>query len=190
VVVERPSTTPALRATPPDQAATTPALRATPPVQEGRRPCARIGSRLAALVLSLTLCAAAAAEDWKYDGAELARFAADYEKLRDSGAATDDAGLAARVSYFTGFVLGVARANADRGWFCLPDDLLAWHAWDLVAQFVRDHPELLERRPTTLVNGALAKRYPCTEAARAAKKRNPEPPPPEAQPGVTTKPGS
>ena len=111
------------------------------------------------------------AEDWKHDGPELARFAADYEKLRDSGSATDDPSLAARVAYFTGFVLGVARANADRTWYCLPGDLMAWHVWDAVAKFLREHPEFLERRPSTIINGALAKHYPCTEASRAAAKK-------------------
>jgi hypothetical protein len=138
-----------------------------------------------AVAWACALCTPAAADDWKYDGAELARFAVDYEKLRDSNAATDDPSTAARVAYFTGFVLGVARANADRGWFCLPDDLMAWHAWDVVATFLREHPEFLERRPSTIVNGALAKRYPCTETGRAAVKRNVElPPKPEPKPAA------
>lgn len=135
-------------------------------------------SSRAALVAALAcaVCVPVAADDWKYDSAELARFAVDYEKLRDSNAATDDPSLAARVAYFTGFVLGVARANADRGWFCLPDDLMAWHAWDVVATFLRENPEFWERRPSTIVNGALAKRYPCSDAGRAARKKNGEPP--------------
>ena len=134
----------------------------------------------------------AVADDWKYDGAELARFAVDYERLRDSGKATDDPGEAARVAYFTGFVLGVARANADRGWFCLPDDLMAWHAWDLVAAFLREHPEFWARRPSTIVNGALARRYPCTEAGRAARRESPDKPLPEVgpQPPAAPKPAS
>lgn len=124
--------------------------------------------------LAAALCCAAsvgaAAQEWKYDGAELARFAADYEKLRDSGGTTDDPSHAARVAYFTGFVLGVARANADRGWYCLPDDLVAGQAWDAVAKFARDYPKLLDAKPSTIVNGALGKAFPCTDSARAALK--------------------
>jgi hypothetical protein len=114
----------------------------------------------------------AAAQGWKFDGPELAQFAADYEKLRDSAEATSDASLAARVAYFNGFVLGVARANADRGWYCLPTDAVAGQTWDAVAGFLREHPELVERRPSTLVNGALAKSFPCAE--RPSPPKNPE----------------
>lgn len=130
---------------------------------------ARIIARALA-ALSCAVCLAAAAQDWKYDGAELARFAADYEKLRDSGGTTDDPSFAARVAYFTGFVLGVARANADRGWYCLPEELVAGEAWDAVAKFLREYPNLLDAKPSTIVNGALGKRFPCTETARAAVK--------------------
>jgi hypothetical protein len=148
----------------------------------------RLGIALA-VAFACAVCTPAAADDWKYDGAELARFAGDYEKLRDANTATDDPSMAARVAYFTGFVLGVARANADRGWYCLPDDLMAWHAWDVVATFLREHPEFLERRPSTIVNGALAKRYPCTESGRAAVKRNVELPP-QSTPKPAAKPPS
>ena len=122
-----------------------------------------------ALLLFLPL-APAAAQGWTYDGTELAQFAADYEKLRDSGEATSDPNLAARVAYFNGFVLGVARANADRSWYCLPADAVAGQTWDAVAKFVREHPELLDRRPSTLVNGALAKSFPCAERPAPPKK--------------------
>ncbi len=134
--------------------------------------------------LLLALCGAAAlsagAQEWRYDGAELVRFAADYERLRDSGAGTDDPSLSARVGYFTGFVLGVARANADRGWYCLPEALQAGQVWDAVAQFLRTYPTLAQAKPSTLVNGALAKSFPCGEADRAAKK-------PPAKPRPKTK---
>ncbi len=121
-----------------------------------------------AAVLCLAMAAAAAgAQGWTHDGPELARFAAEYEKLRDSGAPTDDPAVAASVAYFNGFVLGVARANADRGWYCLPADATSGQVWDAVAAFLREHPELRERRPSTLVNGALAKRYPCREDSAA-----------------------
>lgn len=130
----------------------------------------RPGSTFAIAALCCAFCASAAAQGWKYDGQELARFAADYEKLRDSGGTTDDPSHAARVAYFTGFVLGVARANADRGWYCLPDDLVAGQAWDAVAKFLRDYPNLLDAKPSTIVNGALGKGFPCTESARAAVK--------------------
>jgi hypothetical protein len=139
----------------------------------------RPGSLLALALIALW-CAApmpAAAQDWKYDGAELARFAADYEALRDSGGSTDDPSLAARVAYFTGFVLGVARANADRGWYCLPDDVMAGQTFDAAAKFLRDYPDLWVRKPSTLVNGALAKGFPCTESARAANKAEAKPRP-------------
>jgi hypothetical protein len=126
--------------------------------------------RWIATALCCALAASAAAQDWRYDGAELARFAADYEKLRDAGASTDDPSLAARIGYFTGFVLGVARANADRGWYCLPEDLIAGQAWDAVARLLRDYPTLVQARPSTIVNGALAKSFPCSEAERAAKR--------------------
>lgn len=121
----------------------------------------------------VALCAAAAstaaAQEWRYDGVELGQFAADYERLRDSGGGTVDPSLSARVGYFTGFVLGVARANADRGWYCLPDSLQAGQMWDAVALFLRTYPTLAQAKPSTLVNGALAKRFPCSEAERAAK---------------------
>ena len=143
---------------------------------------------------SVTLCCALSmsvqAQDWKYDGAELVRFAADYEKLRDSGASTDDPSLAARVGYFTGFVLGVARANADRGWYCLPENLLAGQAWDAVARFLREYPTVTDARPSTIVNGALAKGFPCTEAERAAKKKEEAKPPPKPKPKAAPKPAT
>jgi hypothetical protein len=123
---------------------------------------------LAALCGAVAL--AAAAQEWRYDGAELAQFAADYEKLRDAGGGTLDPSLSARVGYFTGFVLGVARANADRGWYCLPDTLQAGQMWDAVAQFLRTYPSLAQAKPSTLVNGALAKSFPCSAAERAARK--------------------
>lgn len=124
---------------------------------------------LVALCLALA-SPAAGAQGWTHDGPELARFAAEYEKLRDSGVPTDDPAVAASVAYFNGFVLGVARANADRGWFCLPTDATAGQVWDAVAAFLREHPELHERRPSTLVNGALAKRYPCRQDSAAEAK--------------------
>jgi hypothetical protein len=127
------------------------------------------------------------AQGWTFDGPELAAFAADYEKLRDSGEPTSDANLAARVAYFNGFVLGVARANADRGWYCLPTDAVAGQTWDAVAKFFREHPELLERRPSTLVNGALARSFPCAE--RPAPAKNPDVKPkskPKAAAGTKT----
>lgn len=122
----------------------------------------------------VALCAAAAlsaaAQEWRYDGAELAQFAADYERLRDAGGGTLDPSLSARVGYYTGFVLGVARANADRGWYCLPESLQAGQMWDAVALFLRTYPTLAQAKPSTLVNGALAKSFPCSEAERAARK--------------------
>jgi hypothetical protein len=155
----------------------------------------RLADLLARVVAALC-CAvglSAAAQDWKYDGAELVRFAADYEKLRDSGASTDDPSLAARVGYFTGFVLGVARANADRGWYCLPENLMAGQAWDVVARFLREYPSLTDARPSTIVNGALAKGFPCTEAERAAKKKQEAEaakPPTKPKPKAATKPAT
>jgi hypothetical protein len=142
-------------------------------------PAALLKHAVAAICCALT--ASAAAQDWRYDGAELARFAADYERLRDSGASTEDPGLAARVAYFTGFVLGVARANADRGWYCLPEDLVAGQTWDAVARLLRDYPTLAQARPSTIVNGALSKAFPCSEAERAARK-------PEDKPAAEDKP--
>ena len=154
----------------------------------------RLADLLARAVAALC-CAAglsASAQDWKYDGAELVRFAADYEKLRDSGGSTDDPSLAARVGYFTGFVLGVARANADRGWYCLPENLQAGQAWDVVARFLREYPSLTDARPSTIVNGALAKGFACTAAERAAKKKEAEAakPPPRPKPKAATKPAT
>jgi hypothetical protein len=145
-----------------------------------------------AAAFCFSVCQSAVAQDWKYDGAELVRFAADYEKLRDSGASTDDPSLAARVGYFTGFVLGVARANADRGWYCLPENLLAGQAWDVVARFLREYPGLTDARPSTIVNGALAKGFPCTEAERAAKKKEAEAakPRPKPKPKAAPKPAT
>lgn len=142
--------------------------------------------------LCCAVCLSAAAQDWKYDGAELVRFAADYEKLRDSGASTDDPSQAARVGYFTGFVLGVARANADRGWYCLPENLQAGQAWDAVARFLRDYPGVTGARPSTIVNGALAKSFPCSEAERAAKKQEDAAakPQPKPKPKAATKPAT
>ena len=55
-------------------------------------------------VLSAALMGASApayAQGWSFDGPELARFAADYETLRDSGEATSDASLAARFVFRT-----------------------------------------------------------------------------------------
>lgn len=145
----------------------------------------------ARLIVSLTrvlvaLLAAAAlsavAQEWRYDGTELAQFAADYERLRDTGGGTLDPSLSARVGYFTGFVLGVARANADRGWYCLPESLQAGQMWDAVALFLRTYPTLAQAKPSTLVNGALAKSFPCSAADRAAKKPPEKTPPrPKAQ---------
>jgi hypothetical protein len=145
----------------------------------------------ARLTVSLTrvlvaLFAAAAqpvvAQEWRYDGTELAQFAADYERLRDAGGGTLDPSLSARVGYFTGFVLGVARANADRGWYCLPESLQAGQMWDAVALFLRTYPTLAQAKPSTLVNGALAKSFPCSAADRAAKKPAEKPRPrPKAQ---------
>lgn len=154
------------------------------------RPAAILAHLVAAVCAAV--CLSASAQDWKYDGAELVRFAADYEKLRDSGASTDDPSLAARVGYFTGFVLGVARANADRGWYCLPEDLQAGQAWDVVARFLRGYPGLTDARPSTIVNGALAKGFPCTEAERAAKKKEAEAAkrPPKPKPKAATKPAT
>ena len=126
---------------------------------------------------SFSLPAPAVAQGWTFDAPELARFAADYERLRDSGEATNDPSLAARVAYFNGFVLGVARANADRGWYCLPTEAVAGQTWDAVATFLREHPELLDRRPSTLVNGALAKGFPCAERPAPAKKPTAKPKP-------------
>jgi hypothetical protein len=146
---------------------------------------------VAALCYAASLCASA--QDWKYDGADLVRFAADYEKLRDSGASTDDPSLAARVGYFTGFVLGVARANADRGWYCLPENLMAGQAWDAVARFLREYPTLTDAQPSTIVNGALAKGFPCTEAERAARKKEEAEaakPRPKPKPKAATKPAT
>jgi hypothetical protein len=122
------------------------------------------------VVLSAAVAAPAAAQEWRYDGAELAQFAADYERLRDAGGGTLDPSLSARVGYFTGFVLGVARANADRGWYCLPESLQAGQMWDAVALFLRTYPTLAQAKPSTLVNGALAKSFPCSAADRAARK--------------------
>ena len=151
----------------------------------------RPGSVLALALAALGSLAGmpAAAQDWKYDGRELAQFAADYEKLRDSNASTDDPSLAARVAYFTGFVMGVARANADRGWYCLPEDVMSGHAWDAVAKFLRDYPGLQDGKPSTIVNGALAKSFPCTESARAAKNEEAKPRP-KSKPKGTPKPAS
>ncbi len=122
------------------------------------------------VVLGAAVAAPAAAQEWRYDGAELAQFAADYERLRDAGGGTLDPSLSARVGYFTGFVLGVARANADRGWYCLPESLQAGQMWDAVALFLRTYPTLAQAKPSTLVNGALAKSFPCSAADRAARK--------------------
>lgn len=146
----------------------------------------------AVAALCCAVCLSAAAQEWTYDGAELARFAADYERLRDSNAATDDPSLAARIGYFTGFVLGVARANADRGWYCLPENVMAGPAWDAVARFLREYPALTNARPSTIVNGALAKSFPCTEAERAAKKKEEEAakPRPKPKPKAAPKPAS
>lgn len=140
-------------------------------------------------VLCGAVCIAVAAQDWKYDGAELARFAADYEKLRDSGGITDDPSVAARVAYFNGFVLGVARGNADRGWYCLPEDVKAGRVWDAVAKFLRDYPTLFDSKPSTIVNGALAKSFPCTESAKAAKKEKAKAKP-KSKPKAATPPES
>jgi hypothetical protein len=126
---------------------------------------------------SFALPAPAVAQGWTFDGSELARFAADYERLRDSGEATNDPSLAARVAYFNGFVLGVARANADRGWYCLPTEAVAGQTWDAVATFLREHPEFLDRRASTLVNGALAKGFPCAERPAPTKKPTVKPKP-------------
>jgi len=150
----------------------------------------RLAGILARLVAALCCAAAlsASAQDWKYDGTELVRFAADYEKLRDAGGSTDDPSLAARVGYFTGFVLGVVRANADRGWYCLPENLMAGQAWDAVARFLREYPTPTDARPSTIVNCALAKGFPCTEAERAAKKKKKEEEEEEAKPRPKPKP--
>ena len=150
----------------------------------------------ARLIVSLTrvlvaLFAAAAlpavAQEWRYDGTELAQFSADYERLRDAGGGTLDPSLSARVGYFTGFVLGVARANADRGWYCLPESVQAGQVWDAVALFLRTYPNLAQAKPSTLVNGALAKSFPCSAADRAARK-----PPEQTRPRskAQAKPGS
>jgi hypothetical protein len=94
------------------------------------------------------------------------------------------------VAYFTGFVMGVARANADRGWYCIPDEVMTGQAWDVVARFLREYPSLLDAKPSTIVNGALAKGFPCTESARAAKKAEGKAAPPQARPKPAPKPGS
>jgi hypothetical protein len=98
--------------------------------------------------------------------------------------------VAARVAYFTGFVMGVARANADRGWYCIPEEVMTGQAWDVVARFLREYPSLLDAKPSTIVNGALAKGFPCTESARAAKKAEGKAAPPQATPKPAPKPGS
>jgi hypothetical protein len=154
--------------------------------------CVRSGFPLALACAAVLGAAAlpAAAQEWKYDGRELARFAADYEKLRDSNDGTNDPNVAARVAYFTGFVMGVARANADRGWYCIPEEVMTGQAWDVVARFLREYPSLLDAKPSTIVNGALAKGFPCTESARAAKKAEGKAAPPQAQPKPAPKPGS
>jgi hypothetical protein len=155
------------------------------------RPAAFFTRTVAALCCAVSV--SAAAQDWRYDGTELARFAADYEKLRDSGGTTDDPSFAARVAYFTGFVLGVARANADRGWYCLPEQAVAGQTWDAVAKFLREYPTLLDARPSTIVNGALAKSFPCTESERAAKKaeaKKEEEAKPRPKPKAAAKPAS
>ena len=151
------------------------------------RPASTIALAIAALCCTAPI--PAAAQDWRYDGPELARFAADYEKLRDSGGTTDDPSFAARVAYFTGFVLGVARANADRGWYCMPEDIMSGQTWDAVAKFLRDYPTLLNAKPSTIVNGALAKSFPCPESARATKKEEAKPRP-KSKPKTSTKPAS
>lgn len=145
---------------------------------------ARLIVSLRRVLVALLAAAAlsAVAQEWRYDGTELAQFAADYERLRDAGGGTLDPSLSARVGYFTGFVLGVARANADRGWYCLPESLQAGQMWDAVALFLRTYPTLAQAKPSTLVNGALAKSFPCSAADRAAKKPAEQPRPrPKAQ---------
>lgn len=118
-----------------------------------------VGTVLLALFLSAAR-AQSARKDYRYDGLELAEFAAIWEQSRAQGGLVYGDENVRRVEYFTGFVNGAALATLQRSW-CPREEFELGQIWGVVAKYLREHPEHWSQTPATLVQRALAQAFPC-----------------------------
>ncbi len=120
-----------------------------------------------------------------FDGAEVARLGAVYEKTTAQGRYETGQELA-ESQYFRGFVIGVALTGAKLGHICPPDSGVNFRAlWTSTAAWLRENPEEWKQGPEEVVMTNLRKAYPCATKAEPVPE-NQEPaaqaPEPETSP--------
>lgn len=96
-----------------------------------------------------------------FDGAEVARLAAVYEKTAAQGRYETGQELA-ESQYFKGFVIGVALTGAKLGVLCPPEAGVNFRAlWTSTATWLREHPDQWTQGPEEVVMAGLREAYPC-----------------------------
>jgi len=96
-----------------------------------------------------------------FDGAEIARLAAVYEKTTAQGRYETGQELA-ESQYFKGFIIGVALTGAKLGFLCPPAAGVNFRAlWASTATWLREHPGEWTQGPEEVVMASLRNAYPC-----------------------------
>jgi hypothetical protein len=121
------------------------------------------------LALATNGVLAQTAPDRKYDGPELATFAALWEKGRADGNVVYGDENIRKVEYFIGFVNGTAFATRGRAW-CSGEALAIGQISAIAAKFIREHPELWHLNPASLVERALGEVFPCSPTTTPRRK--------------------
>ena len=129
------------------------------------------------IVMALLAYAGAAhAQDTarKFDGSEVARLGAVYEKTAREGRYETGQEFA-ESQYFRGFVIGVALTSARLGFLCPPESGVNFRElWASTATFLRENPEHWTHGPEEIVMAALSKTLPCERKAESEPKPEPE----------------
>lgn len=107
-------------------------------------------------------------QEKRYDGLELAGYAALWEQSRAQGGVTYGDDNARRIEYFTGFVNGVAGATVQKYW-CPRGAYQFGQIWGVVAKYLREHPEHWHRPPAHLVTDVLAEAFPCSASGQGPR---------------------
>jgi hypothetical protein len=100
-----------------------------------------------------------------FDGAELGRIGAIYEKTVREGRYESGQELA-ESQYFRGFVIGVALTGAKLGFLCPGDGGVNFRGlWNATAAYLREHSEQWAQEPEALVLVSLREAFPCDQAS-------------------------